>query len=209
MWEHFLNSFADSNVHSFHYKCPCSHCVTTSMTPLYRDLTWLDHIFYYLCVCIVCICWSLWQHLPVGLQYLFCTVKYNILWTIGSTQSYKPLSSLFGLNFTYQYCPNVIWENCSWFSGDVTGYISWTMPTPLSSLLWTIIVVHDKSQHKQFPRSWTISWHHSTGRSRDDITNIKKQVQRQGHSREWRSRVVCLSFLQEESSTLYIYCYII
>jgi len=44
-WELFLNSFVNTNVHSFHYKCPCSHCVTASMAPLYRDLTRLNHIF--------------------------------------------------------------------------------------------------------------------------------------------------------------------
>jgi len=42
MWEHFLNNFVNSD---FHYKWPCSHYITTSMTPLYRDLTRYIYIY--------------------------------------------------------------------------------------------------------------------------------------------------------------------
>ena len=38
------------------------------------------------------------------------------------------------------YCPIIFWENLGWFLGDFT---SWAVPTSLSSLLWTSIVVHD------------------------------------------------------------------
>ena len=40
MWKNFIQNFHDTNnVHSFHYNCPCCHCVTASMTPLHRELT--------------------------------------------------------------------------------------------------------------------------------------------------------------------------
>ena len=31
MWEHFIQNFDDTNVCSFHYNCPCCHCVTAEL----------------------------------------------------------------------------------------------------------------------------------------------------------------------------------
>ena len=28
LWEYFLNNFVDNYIHTFHYICPCCHCVT-------------------------------------------------------------------------------------------------------------------------------------------------------------------------------------
>ena len=38
MWDHFIQQFNDSNVHTFHYLCPYCHCSTLSPSPLYAVL---------------------------------------------------------------------------------------------------------------------------------------------------------------------------
>ena len=39
MWNHFTEQFDDSNVHSFHYLCPCCHCSTTPQPTMFTELT--------------------------------------------------------------------------------------------------------------------------------------------------------------------------
>jgi len=39
MWNHFIEQFDDSNVHSFHYLCPCCHCSTTAQPTMFTELT--------------------------------------------------------------------------------------------------------------------------------------------------------------------------
>ena len=41
MWDHFIQQFNDSNVHSLHHLCPCCHCSTASPSPIYEVLLWL------------------------------------------------------------------------------------------------------------------------------------------------------------------------
>ena len=38
MWDHFIQQFNDSNVHSLHHLCPCCHCSTASPSPIYEVL---------------------------------------------------------------------------------------------------------------------------------------------------------------------------
>ena len=45
------------------------------------------------------------------------------------------LKAIWKIGLSNQYCPVPIWENWGWFFGYV---VLWAMPTPSSSLLWTI-----------------------------------------------------------------------
>ena len=38
MWDHFMQQFNDTNIHTFHYLCPCCHCSTASPSPIYAVL---------------------------------------------------------------------------------------------------------------------------------------------------------------------------
>ena len=38
MWDHLMRQFNDTNVHTFHYLCPCCHCSTASPSPIYAVL---------------------------------------------------------------------------------------------------------------------------------------------------------------------------
>ena len=44
MWDHFMRQFNDTNIHTFHYLCPCCHCLTASPSPIYAVL--LEVIIY-------------------------------------------------------------------------------------------------------------------------------------------------------------------
>ena len=70
MWEHFIQNFDDTNVHSFQYNFPCCHGVTALMTPLHRELTFILFLYFPLSLVL-----SPWQHLPVALSTFICTVK--------------------------------------------------------------------------------------------------------------------------------------
>ena len=53
------------------------------------------------------------------------------------------LKACLGFVIPNQYCLIVVWENWGWLLDDI---ISWATPTPSSSLLWIISMVHDIRQ---------------------------------------------------------------
>ena len=81
MWNHFIEQFDDSNIHIFHYHCPCGYCLAVSKPPIYTVLTQL--ILYN--NCIVTVLGSHWQCLPLALSTSFfvCTEKKRYHFTGG------------------------------------------------------------------------------------------------------------------------------
>ena len=56
MWSHFSNNFNSSNIHSFHFICPCSSCLNSPPPSNFSYLVnylWLHNILC-LIICILC-----------------------------------------------------------------------------------------------------------------------------------------------------------